>query len=180
MTNTSTRRARSTGSRKTALKGGLGGGAKPPSSQVDDLVNLAARTRDHAHAPYSQFKVGAAIATKSGGTYAGCNVENASYPNGMCAERGAIAAMVAAGDRDPVLCVIVTEAKVPAPPCGMCRQVLIEFARNMTVVLVGRYRGRETRRTLELAKLMPEVFEFAGPAAKSDGLTKSKRKAKTV
>ena len=136
---------------------------------VDRLVEAATRAREHAYAPYSDFRVGAAIATKSGAIYAGCNVENASFPNGICAERGAIASMVAAGDRDPALCVIVTEGEHPAAPCGMCRQVLVEFARKMPVVLVGlpRARGGKTKkRVLELSELMPEVFDLEKSKAK--------------
>jgi cytidine deaminase len=131
---------------------------------IEALAAAATRAREHAYAPYSHYRVGAAIATRSGNVYAGCNVENAAFPSGICAERGAIAAMVAAGERDPIACVIVTGGKVPAAPCGMCRQVLVEFARTMPVVLIGLDGRRKTQRELELADLMPEVFELKKPA----------------
>ena len=136
---------------------------KKPISRVDDalialLAAAAHRARENAYAPYSKYRVGAAIATASGKIHAGCNIENAAYPSGICAERAAIASMVTAGDRDPIACVIVTGGKVPGPPCGMCRQVLVEFARKMPIILIGVQAKGETRRTLDLETLMPEVF----------------------
>lgn len=133
----------------------------PMTPVLDRLIESATRVRERAYAPYSKYRVGAAFATESGLIYAGCNVENASYPAGICAERGAIAAMVAAGDREPIACAIVTEGE-PAPPCGMCRQVMVELARKMPIVIVGLdAKGRiKKRRMLELSKIMPEVFEL--------------------
>lgn len=133
----------------------------PMTPVLDRLVEAATRVRERAYAPYSNYKVGAAFATESGLVYAGCNVENASYPAGICAERGAIAQMIAAGDNEPIACAIVTEGE-PAPPCGMCRQVMVELARNMPIVIVGLdKKGRvKKRRMLELSKIMPEVFEL--------------------
>ncbi len=134
----------------------------PLDGIFERLVEAATRARGRAYAPYSRYRVGAAIATESGVLYAGCNVENASFPAGICAERGAIAAMVAAGERKPIACAIVTGGKVPAAPCGMCRQVLVEFARELPILLVGLTTGGEpVRRRVELAKLLPDVFELA-------------------
>lgn len=134
---------------------------------VAQLIKVAHGARENAYAPYSNFRVGAAIITAEGHVFAGCNVENAAFPSGICAERGAISSMIAAGDRNPIACVIVTGGTDPAPPCGMCRQVLVEFARTMPIILVGvdEARGlrsggkaREVHRTLDLATLIPEVF----------------------
>jgi cytidine deaminase len=81
----------------------------------------------NAHAPYSRFRVGAAVRTESGSVLAGCNVENAAYPLGLCAEQAAVAAAVAQGSRRFNALAIATEASEPAPPCGACRQFLAEF-----------------------------------------------------
>jgi cytidine deaminase len=131
----------------------------PDSALLDELVQRAKAVRDNAHAPYSGYLVGAAIATKSGRIFEGCNVENASFGATICAERGAIVQMVAAGERDPIACAVVTEDG--GSPCGICRQVLAEFARDMTVVLVGvGARDGESGRVVQLANLLPFAFEF--------------------
>ncbi len=92
------------------------------------MLELARRALGNAHAPYSRFRVGACVRAASGQLHAGCNVENASYPVGQCAEATAIGAMVAAGDRRIVEVVVLTEGPEPCPPCGRCRQQLAEFA----------------------------------------------------
>lgn len=126
---------------------------------LDELVQRAKAVREHAHAPYSRYRVGAAIATKSGRVFEGCNVENASFGATICAERGAIMQMIAAGEREPVACAVVTEDG--GSPCGICRQVLSEFARDMAVVLVGLdSREGETGRVVQLADLLPLAFEL--------------------
>jgi cytidine deaminase len=106
---------------------------------LDRLLEDATRVRDKAYAPYSRYKVGAAIATKSGSIYTGCNVENASFPVGICAERGAIT-----GDG--------------AAPCGVCRQMLVEFSRDLPVAIIAL--DDETGRVVSLADLLPEAFEL--------------------
>lgn len=131
-------------------------------ADLDRLLAAARLARSRAHAPYSNYRVGAAVLTRRGTVYAGCNVENASYGATQCAERGAIAAMVAAGDRDPVACVVVTAGPRPGSPCGICRQVLSEFARDMKIVLVaedpaGRVIARSTQ---SLAALLPLAFRL--------------------
>lgn len=92
------------------------------------LLEAARAVRVNAHAPYSNFKVGAAIRCADGSVYAGCNVENAAYPEGTCAEAGAIAAMVAAGQTRIAEVAVIADAPRPVPPCGGCRQKLAEFA----------------------------------------------------
>ena len=94
-----------------------------------EMLELARRALVHAHAPYSRFRVGACLRAASGRLYAGCNVENSAYPVGQCAEATAIGAMVAAGDRQIVEALVVTEGAELCSPCGRCRQQLAEFAR---------------------------------------------------
>lgn len=98
------------------------------AAAIDRLIAAAQASRARAHAPYSRYRVGAALLTRSGGIHAGCNVENASYGATLCAERSAVAVMVAAGGVDPVACAVVTAGPRPGAPCGICRQVLSEFA----------------------------------------------------
>ena len=131
-------------------------------ADVARLVEAAMAVRSHAHAPYSNYRVGAAILTRGGALYAGCNVENATYGATSCAERCAIAAMVAAGDRDPIACAVITEGPEPGAPCGICRQVLAEFAQDMAIVLVAvDAKGRITRRKrTRLAVLLPQAFRL--------------------
>ncbi len=140
----------------------------PPPVVSDELVLALVRAakdaRAHAYAPYSRYLVGAAIATKSGRIFAGCNVENASYGACLCAERNAIGQMVAAGETAPIACVVVTKGPRAGSPCGICRQVLSEFARDMAIVLVGvpgeeEERQQEERRHTTLAALLPDAFE---------------------
>lgn len=138
--------------------------SKPKSLVADDvlapLVVEAKRAQGRAYAPYSKFHVGAALLTKSGKVFLGCNVENASYPAGICAERTAIVAMVAAGERDPVALAIVTPGKRGGSPCGICRQTLGEFARDLPIALVGVEGTHEARRDTTLAALLPDAFDF--------------------
>ncbi len=133
---------------------------KPDEALVARLLAAAREARAKAYAPYSRYRVGAAIATEDGRTFAGCNVENASFGATVCAERNAIGQMVAAGASAPVACVIVTGGTKPGSPCGMCRQVLVEFARDMPVVLVAETDAGDVRRDTTLAALMPDVFEL--------------------
>lgn len=136
------------------------GAAKP--ADLDRLLAEARGVRKRAYAPYSHYRVGAALLTRRGNVYVGCNIENATYGATVCAERSAVAAMVAAGDSEPVACVVVTGGPRAGSPCGICRQVLSEFARDMKVVLVaedaaGKVLGKSTHR---LAALLPKAFRL--------------------
>lgn len=102
------------------------------------LFDAAMTAREHAYAPYSGFKVGAALVTSDGTIYTGCNVENIAYPLGTCAEAGAIAAMVAGGHRAISAILVVAESPQPVSPCGGCRQKIAEFATaDVPVILAG-------------------------------------------
>ncbi len=120
------------------------------------LKQAALAVREKAHAPYSGFKVGAAIRGASGTVYAGCNVENVAYPEGTCAEAGAIAAMVAAGETVLTEVYVVAGSPTPVPPCGGCRQKLREFGKSDVEVTMATTGGIEQVMTLE--ELLPGVF----------------------
>ena len=112
--------------------------------------------RDNAYAPASRFKVGAALRTASGAVYVGCNVENIAYPEGTCAEAGAIAAMVAAGETEIVEAYVIADSPAPVPPCGGCRQKLAEFSRGDVPVTLATVDGKEQATTV--AALLPGAF----------------------
>jgi cytidine deaminase len=102
------------------------------TTDVDELFAAAREVQTKAHAPYSNFQVGAAVRTASGEIFAGCNVENAAYPQGSCAEAGAISAMVAAGERQIVAVLTICDGEAIGTCCGGCRQRLREFAAGNT------------------------------------------------
>lgn len=137
-----------------------GARARVDARAIDALVDAASAARKNAYAPYSKYHVGAAILTKSGAVFTGCNVENSTYGATICAERSAVAQMVAAGEREPIACAVVTAGPLAGAPCGICRQVLYEFARDMPIVLVGEAKDgtRTARRTTTLATLLPDGF----------------------
>ena len=121
-------------------------------------LNEAARAvRENAHAPYSNFKVGAAVKTAAGNIYVGCNVENVAYPEGTCAEAGAIAAMVAAGETEIVEVSVIADSPKPVSPCGGCRQKLAEFAKGDTVVTMLTTDGKQEVTTV--GNLLPGQFD---------------------
>jgi homotetrameric cytidine deaminase len=122
------------------------------------LLRAAEEAMRHAHAPYSRFKVGAALRAPSGAIYVGANVENAAYPQGQCAEASAIGALVAAGERDIAAAAVVAEKSDLCPPCGGCRQRLAELGSPETPVYLGRPGG--DRRTFTVAELLPLAFEL--------------------
>jgi cytidine deaminase len=129
-------------------------------ARLDALITAARDVRAHAHAPYSGFAVGAAIAVGDR-IFVGVNVENASYPVAVCAERNAIAAMVASGGRDPDAVAIVTGASAPTTPCGACRQALAEFGGPGLVVVSETLGG--ARAVWSLGELLPVPFERETP-----------------
>lgn len=121
------------------------------------LKTAATAVRENAHAPYSNFKVGAAIRATSGTVYVGCNVENVAYPEGTCAEAGAIAAMVAAGETQLAEVYVIADCPSPIPPCGGCRQKLAEFGAGDVVVTMGTTDGSE--RATTIGDLLPGKFD---------------------
>lgn len=126
-----------------------------------ELVEAAAAVRERAYAPYSGFRVGAALRTASGMVVLGVNVENASYPVGCCAERSAVCAAVTAGEREFQAIAIVTDAEQPAAPCGLCRQNLCEFGLDLEVVLASERGGlwHAPLRDLLPRAFTPDSFE---------------------
>lgn len=121
------------------------------------LFDAAKAARANAHAPYSGFPVGAAVETTSGRVFAGCNVENVAYPEGTCAEAGAIAAMVAAGETVIARVLVIADSPDPITPCGGCRQKLAEFGSpDMEVLLAG---PDGVRQETTLGALLPGAFK---------------------
>ncbi|WP_255598853.1 cytidine deaminase [Hasllibacter sp. MH4015] len=127
------------------------------------LIDEAARVRENAHAPYSKFKVGCALRSTDGNLHVGCNVENVAYPEGTCAEAGAIAAMIAQGDTRITEIAVIADSPTPVPPCGGCRQKLAEFADGDVVVTLATTAGLSERTSV--AALLPGSFD-AGHMAK--------------
>lgn len=120
------------------------------------LLDDATRVRQNAHAPYSNFKVGAALRTQDGAVFVGCNVENVAYPEGTCAEAGAIAAMVAAGRTRIAEVLVIADSPEPIQPCGGCRQKLAEFADPGVAVTLAGLDGPRGGTTV--GELLPGAF----------------------
>lgn len=123
------------------------------------LLSSATKVRLLAYAPYSNFKVGAAILSVEGRIHVGCNVENVAYPEGTCAEAGAIAAMIAAGDHRIAEICVIADSPDPVPPCGGCRQKIAEFAGQDVVVTLCTTDGKS--KSMTVAELLPGLFTAA-------------------
>ncbi len=104
---------------------------------INELINKAKNAREHSYSPYSRFKVGAALKTKNGMVFTGCNIENSSYSLSICAEREAIFKAISAGERDLDTIAVVTDSDKLTTPCGACRQVMWEFSKDMTIVVAN-------------------------------------------
>jgi len=104
---------------------------------INELINKAKNAREHSYSPYSRFKVGAALKTKNGMVFTGCNIENSSYGLSICAEREAIFKAISADERDLDTIAVVTDSNKLITPCGACRQVMWEFSKDMTIVVAN-------------------------------------------
>ncbi|PVH29068.1 cytidine deaminase [Pararhodobacter oceanensis] len=120
------------------------------------LLDSARAVWARAYVPYSRFRVGAAIRSVEGNIHAGCNVENVAYPEGTCAEAGAIAVMIAAGDTRIAEITVIADSPEPVPPCGGCRQKLREFADGDVQVTMATIDGKSL--TMSVAQLLPGAF----------------------
>jgi cytidine deaminase len=116
------------------------------------LIRIATEARARAHAPYSNFAVGAALLTRSGRVFRGCNIENVSFRLTMCAEQAAVSAAIAEGEKDFVEIAVVADSKEPIVPCGACRQVLAEFSPEMKIVMANL---DGLSQTVALSELLP-------------------------
>ena len=125
-------------------------------ADVQELFDAAVAVQANAYVPYSRFPVGAAVQSATGRIYAGCNVENAAYPQGWCAEASAIAAMVSAGERELAVVLTVCEGDMLSTCCGGCRQKIREFATAATVIHAAGPEG--VRKSYSIDELLPDSF----------------------
>jgi len=130
--------------------------SKSAEPALQQLFAAAKAARANAYAPYSRFRVGAALRSESGSVHSGCNVENAAYPQGACAETGAISAMALAGDRRIAEILVIGDGEALCTPCGGCRQRIREFAAPTTPIHIAGPEG--VRASFTLAELLPESF----------------------
>ncbi len=125
-------------------------------SDYDHLIAIAKQSRENAHAPYSNFRVGSALRATSGRVFGGCNVENATYGLSVCAERTAIFKAISEGERSFDAISVVTDTETLTPPCGACRQLIWEFCGDIPVVLAN-LKGKTE--TLQMRDLFPKPFD---------------------
>lgn len=123
---------------------------------MEDIIAVANGARERSVAPFSNFRVGAAVETEDGKVYTGCNIESASYGLTVCAERVAIWKALSEGERHFTRLAIVADTETLTPPCGTCRQIIWEFARDATIVLAN-LRGEQE--TLQMRELLPRAFD---------------------
>ncbi|WP_338470288.1 cytidine deaminase [Niallia sp. XMNu-256] len=123
---------------------------------IEEMIEEAIKARDNAYVPYSKYPVGAALLTKSGKVYHGCNIENAAYSMCNCAERTALFKAYSEGERDYSMLVVVADSKRPVPPCGACRQVISELCPKDMKVIMTNLNGNLDQVTVE--ELLPGAF----------------------
>lgn len=124
-------------------------------SKTQDLIKAASKARENALAPFSNFKVGAAVKTANGKIYTGCNVENASYGLTVCAERVAIWKAISEGEREFANLAVVADTTKLTPPCGACRQIIWEFCGDIPIVMANLQNESET---MQISQLLPKAF----------------------
>lgn len=122
----------------------------------EELIKKSFEVQKNAYAPYSKFLVGASLLTRSGKIYLGCNIENASYPAGICAERVAMSKAISEGEKDFVAICITCAKKLPAYPCGVCRQFMSEFSKDMKVIIA---KSTTDFKVFTLDELLPLSFD---------------------
>lgn len=122
---------------------------------IKELINRALEAREKAYVPYSSYKVGAALLSKSGNIYSGCNIESASYTPTICAERTAISKAVSEGDREIEAIAVVGNPDEYTYPCGVCRQVIREFSKDLTIIIA---KNEEEYKLYKLDDLLPHSF----------------------
>ena len=125
---------------------------------ISELIEKALEAREKAYAPYSKFKVGVAVLTAGGKIYTGCNVENASYPVGICAERVAISKAVADGETEFIVIAIVGSGENYCMPCGMCRQFMAEFCKEDFEIIVAK--SVDDYKIMKMGELLPYTFDL--------------------
>ena len=133
-------------------------GGKVMKKEWSKLIKEAKKVRKNAYAPHSKFKVGAALLTKSGNIYTGCNVENSSYGLSICAERSAICNAIANGEKEILAIAIVADTKMPTPPCGACRQFIQEFGKKSTIILTN---PKGETKIFSQNQLLPYPFTYS-------------------
>ena len=121
-----------------------------------ELIEAAVNVRGHAHAPYSNFKVGAAVHTKNGKIYTGCNIENATYGLTICAERVAIFKAISEGEKKIAAIAVVADTEELTPPCGACRQIIWEFCGDIPVIFANLKGDSEI---IQMNELFPRAFD---------------------
>ncbi len=125
------------------------------NDDFDELLSQATKAQSSSHSPYSRFRVGAALQSNDGKIFTGCNIESSSYGLTICAERVALYKAISEGVRSFRLMLIVTDAQDFCPPCGACRQVIWDFAKNLEIILVN---GERQQKRHNITDLYPEAF----------------------